>query len=312
MGTLTGSGTTEDPFVLCTAQQWADLAGSTEPETWQQSYVLGADLQFSQVGEAQRPIGEFGRPFTGSFDGRGHAIVGLRVAAGPMSERGAFGILAGSAEASVVRNVVLIDAVVEGETNVGLLAGSLRSGIVERVSAQGSVRGIGGNKVGGLIGFIDGVEAVVQDSFIDVALEVEGGANHGGLVGLSEGIVRNCYATGTVRTNVQSVGGLVGLVTTDATVTASFAACDILAQGGAPVVVDPLFGTNDSVATSDNFYDSSAQCLMDGVPCTGGGNGRPSEYFYNPDNVPLLRWDFDTVWRARVDALPVLRVPAAL
>lgn len=89
-----------------------------------------------------------GGPFTGSYDGGGHTLTGLRVFLPGSDEVGAFGVLAGAE----VRDLVLVDVVVEGRDRVGAIAG--RIGPDSRVSDV-AVRGArvrGGVDVGGLVG----------------------------------------------------------------------------------------------------------------------------------------------------------------
>ena len=306
---LKGEGTDDAPYVLCTPEHWADLVDGTLP--WDGVYLLGTDIVLPTEGEGQQPVGHLGEPFSGKFNGGGHAIVNARVNRGPPDVRGVFGVLAGPIGTVIVRDLALIDAVVEGDNNVGALAGSLGSGTVQRVSATGQVTGLG-NKVGGLIGFIDrGTSAIIEDCHANVEVRGSEGNlfSHGGLVGRNDSIVRNSFAAGTVTANTQSTGGLLGGVKPLGAATNSFVACTVLAEGGVQSNVAQIIGNNESVMTRNNHYDNTVDCLINGTPCELAPNGHPTEYFFDPSNPPMDQWDFQNTWQAHPDRFPSLRPP---
>ena len=51
-----------------------------DPAAWSGDYTLTTDIDLA--GSAQSPIGNYATPFTGSFDGAGHTVSGLNIAAG--------------------------------------------------------------------------------------------------------------------------------------------------------------------------------------------------------------------------------------
>ena len=198
------------------------------------SYKLTDDIDLSETkddynnGKGWEPIGNQDDPFTGTFVGQGYEISGLYINRPEEDNVGFFGVLGEEAEVS---NLKLVDLEVEGNENVGGLAGK-NNGEIKDVDIAGDVRG-NANHVGGLVGenfgdinhsFTEG--EVVSDGnrvgglvgqneeadIIDSASisNVEGNERVGGLVGNSwRGDISDSYATGNVEGG-SSIGGLVG------------------------------------------------------------------------------------------------------
>lgn len=182
------------------------------PEAGCVGYELIADLDFDTNGDGGvdgrddywtdglgwRPIGGPDKDvaWNAVFDGGGHAIANLFVAADGMHEAaGLFGVIA---EGGEVSNVSLTSVSVSGPTVAGGLAG-ISYGAVHGVSVAGEV--FATNVAGGLIGAMWG-GATVADS--NAAVDVSGTEAVGGLVGLgykAGGVaprIESSYATGDV------------------------------------------------------------------------------------------------------------------
>jgi hypothetical protein len=226
-----------------------------EPNDWDKHFRLMADIDLSgYTGTSFNVIGtpESGqrhgrlpgepfdyvapKPFTGVFDGCGHAIsnftytcedksyVGLfayiedpnaeirdlgLVAARVAAESGRYvGSLVGYIGYGTVVNCYASGGFVTGGTYVGGLIGCDERGVAGEL---GSTRGcyatatvVGDSRVGGLVGFID--EKIVDCYAMGVVM---GRSYVGGLVGSNGGRIANCYAAGIVLGD-QYVGGLVG------------------------------------------------------------------------------------------------------
>jgi hypothetical protein len=132
------------------------------------------DRHFRQVADVVAPNpwtplgpgGSAGPAFTGSYDGGGHRIAGIRVFLPGTSEAGMFGVLDGA----VVRDLVLEDVTVEAAARVGAVAGravgSTRIlGVVVR-----DARVAGGEDVGGLVGHA-APEVQVEGTFAGTVAE---------------------------------------------------------------------------------------------------------------------------------------------
>lgn len=181
-------------------------------------YALGRSIDARATrhwngGAVFAPIGREGAPFTGSFEGRGHAIHGLFIYRPGENDVGLFG----HARNAALRDVRLIGGQVTGGEKVGALVGHNEAAVgnarIDRVCAWVPVTGFG--TTGGLVGHN---EAYRGDSAISQA-QAGGsvramGSHVGGLVGHNEAhggtaSVSDAYASGTV-TGRDYVGGLVG------------------------------------------------------------------------------------------------------
>ena len=130
-------------------------------------------------------------PFTGSFDGGGKSIIGLKVEAGDYAlYLGMFGFIGTGA---VVKNLTLIDADMRssGIPNIGAIA-AVNNGTIEYCSVSGTIVG--------------GVDDYSTDN-----------ANAGGIAGTNNGIIRYCgftegsvYGIESVSYKCDNVGGITG------------------------------------------------------------------------------------------------------
>lgn len=153
--TLTGSGCPEDRF----GPGSGDGLTAARPLLVHTSEALAVvarcpDRSFLQVADLVAPnpwtpvgLGAGGGAFTGTYDGGGHRVTGLRVFLPGSGDVGMFGVLDGA-----VRDLVLEDLVVEGGARAGAVAG--RAGpraVVEDVTVR-SAEVTGGPDTGGLVG----------------------------------------------------------------------------------------------------------------------------------------------------------------
>ncbi|MGD8499790.1 MAG: GLUG motif-containing protein [Phycisphaerales bacterium] len=206
-----GSGTSEDPYLIYTAEQMNTIG--TEPNDWDKQFKLMADIDLSSyTGTDFHIIGTSLRPaFTGVFDGDGHTISNFTYTSTYLPSIGIFGNVDGPN--AHISNLGLIDPNVDAGSGVavGSLAGWLRDGAITNCHAEdGSVSGRA--YVGGLVGANSGA---ITDCHMTG--NVTGSYRVGGLVGengrlggrRNTGIVERCFAIGGV-TGGWAVGGLVG------------------------------------------------------------------------------------------------------
>lgn len=181
-------------------------------------YALAGPIDASATarwnqGAGFAPIGRDGAPFTGIFDGRGHAIHGLFIHRPGEDKVGLFGY----ARNATLRNVRLLGGHVTGGENVGALVGHLEGAggdaRIDRVCALVPVTASG--NVGGLVGHNEsyGGNSLVSRSHAGAAVRAAG-SNAGGLVGHNEAYdgsasITQAYASGAVEGG-DYVGGLVG------------------------------------------------------------------------------------------------------
>ncbi|MEG0222704.1 MAG: GLUG motif-containing protein [Comamonas sp.] len=216
-------------------------------------YALAGPIDASATagwnhGAGFAPIGRDGAPFTGSFDGRGHAIHGLFIERPGEAKVGLFG----HARNATLRNVRLVGGQVTGGENVGALVGHLEaaggearidrvcaqvtvtasgtagglvghseshrgSSLISRSHAGGAVRAAGSN-VGGLVGHNEAYDGSATITRAYASGEIAGGDYVGGLVGYNDALrgisdISDSHASGAVRARAEVAGGLVGLDT---------------------------------------------------------------------------------------------------
>uniref|UniRef100_UPI0026EBADAD GLUG motif-containing protein n=1 Tax=Paenibacillus barengoltzii TaxID=343517 RepID=UPI0026EBADAD len=201
-----GSGTEEAPYIIETAEQLNKVRDYLDAH-----FKLGADINLSTYssGEGWLPIAtEYSSPFTGTFDGNGYQITGLKINREDENYQSLFGV---TSETAVIRNVHLEVVEIKGYDYIGGLVG-YSYGIIENSTVTGTlIRGE--MKVGGLAG-------IVRNDVIGSSahIEVVGEREVGGLAGLFRGstgkkiTIRDSFATGDVAGINNLVGGLVGII----------------------------------------------------------------------------------------------------
>lgn len=157
-------------------------------------YVLANDIVLT--GE-WTPVGTEAAPFTGKFDGAGHAVKGLVV-----NQQAGFLGLFGCVSSASISNVRIEQADVRGKDHVGIAVGRLCNGSkVDRVMTSGYVTGF--DHIGGIAGDIgEGTDNVITNCY-SVANVFSTDYQAGGIVGWSKGdnTVKNNFFAGKVRVN---------------------------------------------------------------------------------------------------------------
>ena len=109
-----------------------DCSGKTFRQTADIAYIYTDAWNVATEENNFTPIGGYGYPFRGTFDGQGHTISGLRVykdGSSASSTAGSLGLF-GYVDGGTVKNVVLRDAVIRGYDNIGGLVGYLKNGTI--------------------------------------------------------------------------------------------------------------------------------------------------------------------------------------
>ncbi|MFM7155672.1 MAG: beta strand repeat-containing protein, partial [Bacteroidota bacterium] len=153
------------------------------------------------------PIGTVAINFTGNFNGQSYTISGLKIVRATIDYQGLFGVTSGA----TIRNVVMTGINITGDDKIGGLIGLAINSTVTNCSVAGAIYG-GDDEIGGLIG-------ETRDTDVDgcsYAGSVRGNSNTGGLIGLSgfvslaNKVIKNSYTSGTVTSDGNDVGGLIG------------------------------------------------------------------------------------------------------
>jgi len=203
-----GSGTEEDPYRIETAAQLNKVRDYLDAH-----FELGANIDLSTYssGGGWLPIAtELSSPFTGTFDGNGYQITGLKINRADKNYQSLFGV---TSETAVIRNVHLEVVEIKGYDYVGGLVG-YSNGMIENSTVTGTLIQ-GEYRFGGLAGIVR--KDVIGSS---AHIEVVGEREVGGLAGLFRGstglkiTIRDSFATGNVTGIKNDAGGLVGLIST--------------------------------------------------------------------------------------------------
>ncbi|MCI3919132.1 S-layer homology domain-containing protein [Paenibacillus sp. TRM 82003] len=219
-----GSGTDTNPYVVTTAEELAAIG--TNAVTLSKSYRLGADIDLTgwdpeANGAGWIPIGTAGSPFTGTFDGRGYEIRGLRIHRPGLRYVGLFGY----ARSAEIRNVFLPDVTSDSEADIrgssyaGGLAGALEDATI---SNSYSALRVSTNTFGG--GLVGSNQGSIHHSY--ASGEINGGYS-GGLVGRNESLIHSSYSTALVDGGMY-LGGLVGR--NDGQITESFSSGNVYGE----------------------------------------------------------------------------------
>ncbi|MDR3013471.1 MAG: M6 family metalloprotease domain-containing protein [Chitinispirillales bacterium] len=228
-----GDGTSENPFLISTAEQLAQLAravntlqrhGPTGSRYTNKAYKLIADIDLSEYGAGWNngsgwiPIGNgLFEHFGGSFDGNNKKITGLYINTN-RNYTGLFGVI--TSDDGVVKNLGIEGGEIRGVGNVGSIAGYIRSGNVINCHSTAVVSGTR-NNIGGLVGHLgSSTGGTISNSHFTGT--VSGSDNIGGVVGhlRAGGRIINCRYSGTISGN-QRIGGVAGLIDLGGIVTGS-------------------------------------------------------------------------------------------
>ncbi len=157
------------------------------------------------------PIGSNGNAYTGTFNGNGHVVTGLR---SPLNQQhmGMFGITNGAHISDLVAQSNFSGGTMQ---NVGTVIGTMNDGTLSNVEASGILTGSDMTEnMGGLVGKVNG-DATIHSTFAVNTLT--GGTNTvvGGLVGTNGGDLYNSYSNVTLGANntATKMAGLVGVNT---------------------------------------------------------------------------------------------------
>lgn len=241
-----GSGTRNDPYLIGTAEQLKNFRDQVNSGNTGLCAKLTANIDLA--GQAWEPIGLSSAGYTGTFDGSGYAI----------------------------RNLYITDISTGTSAGgwtlwgCGLFGIVGKGGVVRGVNVDGTIAMKGENRTdidlgcvaGGNLGTIEECFATVSFQGFDLTITSPSSTSTttvGGLVGVNQGIIRNCYVVGTMNLAIQtkrvSVGGLAGhLSGSSATLENCYAAVPIQVNTTAQENVGALVGKLNSKGICKNLY----------------------------------------------------------
>lgn len=248
-GTLSGSGTAADPYVITNAKELDELRNYLDREN--EHFRIEADIDLassewgepapSETSEGWIPVGSPARPFKGivtsaidSGTGQPYGITGLYIDRNNAKYQGLFGVVNGGNLSNF--RLIDVDITASGNSNyTGALVGYIHNNSsVTNSYASGTVEGR--IRTGGLIGEAHNTD--ISQSGTDVAVSVDDnkvGTYVGGLVGhFNSGEIATSFALGPVTSRgsySNNIGGLVGNVGWHGSIRESYATGNVTTGG---------------------------------------------------------------------------------
>lgn len=315
---MTGSGTVGDPYIISTLN---DLQAMADDVTYaiDAYYELGNNIDASATTtwnwDGGRSVyeGFLPREFEGHFDGNFYAITDLYI-----DRYGSSTIYIGLFEKTyqaTVKDVRLLGIDFSVETT-GTLSSAIAGGLVGEAEYQSTIQniyvtgtilarctdtGFAGHargEAGGLVGLAWKSSLVIERCATDVGVSGIGldtaVGRGGGIIGAYSsggGIIRNCYARGSVSATAASIahsGGLVGFHY------GSKGSIDNCYSTGVVSGNDELGGlvAQWDYSTTDCFWDTETS----GQPSSEGGTGKTTAEMTTQSTFTNAGWDFTTIW----------------
>jgi len=153
------------------------------------------------------PIGNEIAPFTGTFNGNGYVISGIRIHQAETNSQGFFGYTSDA----VVKNLGIEEASIQAKTNVGAIVGYQHGGSIAQCYVHNSV--IKGEQyVGSITGKMSNT-AKILNCFASASTAIKTNTDAGGIAGtMSSGKISMCYFAGTVSADEARANGILGVV----------------------------------------------------------------------------------------------------
>lgn len=310
---MAGSGTSSDPYQLTNIYELQAIQEDLDAYYVLNNNIDGLGTKYWNNEEGFNPLGQF----SGTLDGQGFVIKHL-VIKNP-NDDGGLGLISDSSSGSIIENIGVVNADVEGGAGaIGILVGRSRGEVVNSFST-GEVKAneatcADGCGVGGLIGESSGR---VATSFSSATVRELGQNSHsaGGLVARARSEVINSYSTGKVIgiENSRSVGGLIGQSSSSGgEIRKSFTYGDANIDGSdSGVNFGGVVGENNYVVEENVYWDftknsdlSQSDGIGDDNNSTGFETGEMQGVQAEQNMADL---DFDNIWDTVNDDYPVLQ-----
>ncbi|HRW62292.1 MAG TPA: GLUG motif-containing protein [Bacteroidales bacterium] len=210
-----GDGTASNPYQIASLDNLYWLSQSDT--VWDRNFIQTVDIDATSSsswdgGKGPKPIGNKNVKFTGTYNGKGHAISNIKITRTSWqadNHVGFFGYI-GNAR---IDSLGLINTTVYGYKDFGAFA-SINEGTISHCYTKGgTVECDWGKLMGGFVG-INYSTGIIENCYSNINIYASAGANTeseclGGLVGCNNGLISKCYATGRIYGN-EDIGGLAG------------------------------------------------------------------------------------------------------
>ncbi len=269
-------------YTVTTAEGLKNIAELVNEE-WKLDINITLTDNIDLTGIDWTPIGiDYNHRYTGTFDGGGHTITGLKIT-GSNDYAGLFGHIGSGGK---VMNVKLEGVQIESDNEMSVVGGvaGYSRGTLENCSVSGSVSGSGNNGfAGGVVGYQNGGFLTGCSS----SAKVNAGGIAGGVAGTSDlgATLTACYATGDVTlesrgTGTYYAGGVVGSNNNSSTLIACYAWGSVSGSGSGTIYVGGVTGDNLDGTLTACYHANGTVSGPDGT--TGGVAGRNYKSFNDP------------------------------
>ena len=275
----------QDNYTVTSAEGLKNIAKLVN-EQWKLDINITLTDNIDLKGIDWTPIGiDYNHRYTGTFDGGGHTITGLKIT-GNDQYAGLFGHIGSGGK---VMNVKLEGVLIESDNEMSTVGGiaGWSYGTIENCLVSGSVSGSGKNgSAGGVVGYQNGGFLTGCSS----SAKVNAGGIAGGVVGTSAlgATLTACYATGDVTlesrgTGTYYAGGVVGNNNNSSTLIACYAWGSVSGTGSSTIYVGGVTGDNvDGTLTACYHANGTVSGTGSGTIYTGGVAGRNYKSFNDP------------------------------
>ena len=310
-----GIGTSESPYLIYTAEQFAFLADAVNSGNSFSGYYFKLMSDLDLGGNEWTPIGHTNNVFSGNFDGNNHVIYNLTINKS-FYYVGLFGRTSGATVTRLgLKNVSISTYYYGNSSGVGALIGMQDGGVTSYCFMEGSISTKSDDQIatGGLIGILKAGTLSNSYAISTVTLNTSSYAQCGGLIGATgwnhneKVSVEYCFALSTVTAKGKSsssyAGGLIGsnyapscyvrkCFTIKSYVTSNYVAKALLGQASKTPTFSLCYYADSNASDSYGSWTELASLQ--------------SEDWI----VAALGWDFNTVWTFDAESgyeYPVLR-----
>ena len=300
-----GSGASNDPYQIATAEQLARLAylindSTTNADYNTRYYVQTANIDLSlyywdAIGAYTSSSGYLA--FAGHYNGGGFVISGMYTQSGSTSDfsrQGLFGYVYGTSDdaRAEIHDLGVIASSVQGYQYIGAIAGYAYYCNITSCYNTSEVIGVD-QRVGGIVGFATycNITKCYNTGEISSTNSYAGGVAGG----LGHANVGNCYNTGSVSGSA-TIGGISGSTTNRSSIYNCYNAGTINCIGGTGSrSVGGISGSIYDYASFYNCFNVTSSGISAGICYSTSGLYLPSIYKCYSTYVSSLRCDKDVI-----------------
>lgn len=305
-GTLTGTGTLDDPYLIkdiLDLKKFRDMANAEASSEICGKLEADIDLKNEEWMPFSPESGYVTEAFAGTFDGDGHIIMGLHINTSS-SNQGLFGIINGAE----IKNLRVEGSVISSGNYVGGIVGKVQQGTIENCSFSGSVLTAKSKGYAGGIAGYTGNSASQKASILNCANMGNVTGNASGTVGGIVGYAKytefiNCYNTGSIDGASRS-GGIAGQLQNNCSASSCYNIGTISGSSTGADICDFLYSSSKltncyyktqangaGTGTADNCGEiTDADTLLERL-----GNAFAADENSINNGYPILTWQVNSV-----------------